>query len=60
MAYVRKTHDEWSIEGLYHGEWSTECHCENGADAKRTIREYRENVPCTTFRIAKHRVPNEQ
>ena len=23
MAYVRKTHDEWAVQGLYCGEWET-------------------------------------
>ncbi len=59
-GYVRKTHDEYDIEGLYYGEWSVECTEDNVADAKRTLREYRENCPGTAFRIKKHRVPNEE
>lgn len=23
MAYIRKTHDEWEVQGLYSGEWET-------------------------------------
>lgn len=60
MAYARKTHDEWCVEGNYEGAWYLECNCEDAVDAKRTIREYRENCPGTAFRIKKHRVPNEQ
>ena len=60
MAYVRKTRDEYSIEGLYCGEWSTECYCEDRKDAREQLRCYRENCPDTAFRIAKHRVPIEE
>lgn len=58
MAYVRKTHDEYSIEGCYDGAWWKECNAEDPADARRLLREYRENCPHTMFRIKKRRVPN--
>ena len=58
MAYVRKTHDEWRIEGMCCGGWSVECYAEDAQDAKRLLREYRQNCPGTGFRIKKVRVPN--
>lgn len=57
--YIRKTHDEWRLEGLYCGKWSLECCAEDYAEAKRLRKEYRENCPGTMFRITRHRVPNE-
>ena len=53
MAYVRKTHDEWRIESM-----SVECYAKDAQDAKRLLREYRQNCPGTGFRIKKVRVPN--
>jgi len=58
MAYVRKTHDEYCIEGFYEGAWYLECNAEDREDAKRLLREYRENCPHTAFRIKKSRVRN--
>lgn len=55
---VRKTIDQYDIEGLYYGEWSVECSEETYADAKRQIQVYRANCPKTTFRITHHRVKN--
>ena len=58
MAYIRKTHDEFEIQGFYYGEWSCETTELSFADAKKTIETYRENCPGTLFRIVKRRVPN--
>lgn len=57
MAYQRKTYDEWDVESLYEGEWSLECHNATYEEAKRTLREYRENCPGTQFRMRKRRYP---
>lgn len=54
--YIRKTFDEYSIEGLYDGVFSTECICENFRDAKEQLKTYIENCPFTVFRIKKSRV----
>ena len=59
MAYVRKTHDEWSVEGYHSGSWDTESYAKDRKDAQRLLREYKANCPRTAFRIVKHRVPNK-
>ena len=41
----------YDIEGLYCGEWSAECSEINLEDARKTIKEYRENCQQTIFRI---------
>ena len=54
MAYVRKTRDVWYIMTNYGYGWE----CENVeltyADAKRSVREYRENTNAAV-RLEKHR-----
>ena len=54
MAYKRKTIDRWDIMTNYGYGWE----CENSEytliDAKRSLREYRENV-CSCARLEKHR-----
>ena len=52
---TRKTIDSYDIEGLYYGEWSVECSAGTYREAKRTLKEYRDNCPQTAFRI-KHRL----
>lgn len=57
MAYVRKTEDEFDIEGDY-GFGFELVTCETTrALARDTLKGYRENEPGTPFRIRKHRVP---
>lgn len=58
--YIRKTHDEIQVQGLYCGEWSLECVAESRSEAKQLIREYEENCPSTSFRVKIVRVKNEQ
>lgn len=53
--YTRKTRDVITIDGMYYGEWSEETTAENYADARRLLKEYRENCPNTAFRIRTHR-----
>lgn len=54
MAYKRKTIDRWDIMTNYGYGWE----CENSEytwkDAKRSVREYRENVQADV-RLEKHR-----
>ena len=54
MAYKRKTIDRWDIMTNYGYGWE----CENSEytwkDAKRSVREYRENVRADV-RLEKHR-----
>jgi len=56
--YIRKTHDEYDIEGLYDGVWSVETTELTLREARQTMKTYSENCPHTFFRIKHHRVPN--
>ncbi|MBE3145486.1 MAG: hypothetical protein IMZ61_16415 [Planctomycetes bacterium] len=57
MAYVRKTEDEYDIEGNY-GQGFEIVTCEITRKlARDTIKTYRINEPGTAFRIRHHRVP---
>ena len=51
---TRKTIDRYDIEGFYCGEWGVECSEDTYADARRTLKEYRDNCPQTSFRIKHH------
>jgi hypothetical protein len=56
-ARVRKTKDIWVVQGNYgygHG-WEDVNAEETWTDAKRSIREYRENEPGVSFRVRKKR-----
>ena len=44
MAYQRKTRDRWDIETNYGYGWETENSEYTRADARRSLREYRENL----------------
>ncbi len=57
--YVRKTYDEWDIEGNYGLGWEVLCSEDNRADAKRTLRDYDVNEPQYEHRIVKHRYRKE-
>lgn len=58
MAYQRKTRDRWDIMTNYGYGWE----CENSeytrADARRSLKEYRENCG-GSVRLEKHREPIE-
>lgn len=43
MAYQRKTRDRWDIETNYGYGWEVENSEYTREDAKRSLREYREN-----------------
>lgn len=43
MTYVRKTKDIWEIQTNYGYGWEVENTEENLVDAKRSLKEYREN-----------------
>ena len=58
MSYQRKTKDRWDIRTNWGYGWE----CENSeytrADAKRNLREYRENLAGRVeVRMEKHREP---
>lgn len=44
MAYQRKTRDRWDIETNYGYGWEVENSEYTREDAKRSFREYRENL----------------
>lgn len=56
--YERKTIDRWDIETNYGYGWEVECSEYTRAEAKRTYREYRDNVQFYgkgLVRLTKHR-----
>ena len=54
---IRKTIDEFEIQGHYAAYGWEMVTCElTRIEARARLREYRENEPGTTFRIAKKRV----
>ncbi len=61
MAYQRKTHDEWDIEaytGSQYG-WEVVNTETTRQDARRSIKEYRDNQPEYAYRLKYHRVKND-
>ena len=44
MAYKRKTRDEYCIIGNCGYGWDVECWCNDLPDARRTLRDYQNNV----------------
>jgi hypothetical protein len=61
MAYIRKTEDEYEIQGNYGTGCGYECVTveESWKNAKSQIKEYRENEPGIPFKIVKKRVKIE-
>lgn len=58
MAYQRKTRDRWDIETNYGYGWEVENSEFTREDAKRSLREYRENLQAygkCDVRMTKHR-----
>ena len=59
MAYVRKTHDEWWVQGDFGWGWEDVCHGEDYGDARRLLHEYRVNDRRVEYRLKKRRVRND-
>lgn len=58
MAYVRKTRDEFTVQGNYgygHG-WEDLTSEDTSKEARKRLREYRENEPGVPFRMVCKRV----
>ena len=58
MAYVRKTYDEYTLEGYYHEtkSWEYILTAEDRKDAKEQYKCYLKNDP-RPYRIVKRRIP---
>lgn len=56
MAYVRKTRDEYEVQGCYCGEWDVLTTEDNYYRAKKTLKSYDENEKNYPHRIVKKRV----
>lgn len=56
---VSKTKIEYVIQGNYGHGWEDENYETNKVDAKRSLKEYRENMPQYAHRFIKRRVPKE-
>lgn len=54
--YVRKTYDEYEIQGYWAGEWELETTELTYKAAKENLNLYKENQPEVAHRIIKHRV----
>lgn len=58
MSYQRKTRDRWDIETNYGYGWEVENSEYTREDARRSLREYRENLQAygkCDVRMTKHR-----
>ena len=62
MAYQRKTRDEYWVQQDYgYGDgFEDVCPGEDLPDARRLLKEYRQNQPEVPARIKKHRVRIEE
>jgi hypothetical protein len=60
MAYTRKTVDEWEIQQNYGQGWECANTETTYKDAKRSIKEYRENMGQYPTRMIKKRVPKQE
>ncbi len=56
MTYVRKTRDEYDIEGWYGSGWEVVTCEETRKEARARLAEYRENEPGWSHRIIKRHV----
>ena len=61
MAYIRKTRDEWEVQGYYGSEygWETVTAADTLTEARDYLRDHRENEKGVSFRLKKKRVKLE-
>ena len=57
--YIRKTYDEWQVQGKYAGYWDILTTEETYREAKAQLKCYNENEPEYPHRIVKKRVRKE-
>lgn len=56
MSYIRKTRDEWQVQGNYgHGHECVDT-LDTRVEAKESLKVYRENERGISFKIVKKRV----
>jgi len=55
MAYIRKTEDIYTVQGLYCGEWEHETSESTRREAIERLKEYRANMPEYPHRLIKTR-----
>jgi hypothetical protein len=55
--YIRKTYDEWEVQGNYGYGWECVIAENNRIEARARLKEYRENEPNVPFRLIKTRKP---
>ena len=60
MAYERKTVDVYEVWTDYGQGFEAECEGENRADAKRLLKEYRENAPQWPHVLKHRRIPKDR
>ena len=56
MAYIRKTRDEWQVQGLYGYGWETLTLHNNRKEAKKSLKEYDMSELNYPHRVSKVRV----
>lgn len=54
--YIRKTQDEYTIQGNYGQGWEDVCAYDNRKEAKEDLKAYLENEPQYLHRLIKRRV----
>ena len=60
MTYLRKTRDEYEVEGHYGYGWECVCTEETRKEARERLKEYLDNEPQYAHRLRKRRVRIEQ
>ena len=60
--YVRKTHDEWHVQGYYCQEigWESVSIDRTYEEGKQMLKDYNENEPQYPHRLIKKRVRNDK
>lgn len=56
MAYIRKTRDEYEVQGNYNGTWERLTTEDTQKEARAMLKCYNENEPHYPHRIVKKRV----